>query len=101
MKLFMALVSTLVVFAATNARAACELSIDRTACPGKEEAAFKPYNGKNPTAETTKATSAETCLKDAEKASKIIRKGTLSKKVVTASYDGKELGKPSDEKACQ
>lgn len=81
--------------------AECMLSIDRTACEGKQEAAMKPYAGKNPTEEKTKAKDAEGCMKDAEKAAKIIRKGTLTKKVVTATFDGKEVGKKEDSAACK
>jgi hypothetical protein len=58
----------------------CSLTIDRTACPGKEAEAKKPYDGKNPTEEKMpKAQDAEACLKAGEKAAKIVRKGTLSK----------------------
>lgn len=89
------------ILAAPIAKAECVLVTDRTACPGKETEAFKPYAGKNPTEEKSKAASADLCLKDAEKASKIVRKGTLEKKVVTAKFDGKELGKKEDSKPCK
>ena len=83
------------------AKADCELTIDRTPCPGKEEAARKPYAGKNPTNEKTKAKDAAACEKDAEKAVKIIRKGTLTKKVVTSKFDGKDLPQKEDSAACK
>lgn len=79
----------------------CNLSIDRTPCPGKEEEARKPYSGKNPTDEKTKAKDAEVCMKDAEKAAKIVRKGTLSKKIVTAKFGGKDLGKKEYSAECK
>jgi hypothetical protein len=81
--------------------AECLLSIDRTPCAGKEAEARKPYGGKNPTDEKTKAKDGEACLKDAEKAAKIIRKGTLTKKVVAAKFDGKDLGSKEDSVACK
>lgn len=87
-----------IVFAMTLSSAAfagdCVMKIDRKACPGKETDALKPYNGKNPTEEKKSADSAEKCTKLAEDASKIVRKGTLAEKTVTASFDGKDLGKP-------
>ncbi len=89
------------LFVGSLAQAECKLSIDRTACPDKKEAAYKPYGGKNPTDETTKAADEAACVKDAEKASKIIRKGTLSKKTVTAMFGGKEVGKKEDSAACK
>ncbi len=72
----------------------CVMKIERKPCPGKETDALKPYNGKNPTEEKKSADSLEKCTKIAEDASKIVRKGTLSEKAVTASFDGKDLGKP-------
>ncbi len=42
------------------------------------------------------------CLKHAESRFKIVRKGTLTSKKVTASYDGKDLGKTfEDKKDCK
>jgi uncharacterized protein YdeI (BOF family) len=86
---------------ASSAFAECKLSITRTACPGKETEAFKPYDGKTTTEETIKkATTQDACVKEGEKASKIVRKGTLSKKAVKISFEGKDAGEKSDEKAC-
>ena len=79
----------------------CVLSINRTACAGKETAAYKPYNGKNPTEEKKSVADAGACKAEAEKAAKIVRKGTLSKKVVTATFDGAAAGTASDEAACK
>lgn len=77
----------------------CVISIDRKACTGKETEAMKPYNGKNPTEETKKLDNEEACSKWAEKSSKIIRKGTLTEKKVSAKFDGKDLGKTFTDKA--
>lgn len=87
----------------TSAFAAdCELSIDRKPCPGKEAAAFKPYDGKNPTIEKKpKAGNAEACTKEGEAAAKIVRKGTLAEKIVTIKFDGKEVTKKSDKSECK
>ncbi|WP_413288357.1 hypothetical protein [Bdellovibrio sp. HCB337] len=78
--------------------AECELITTRKACPGKETEALKPYDGKNPTTEKVTADSEDACLKKAEKASKIIRKGTLTEKSVTAKFGGKDLGKTFSDK---
>jgi len=83
-----------IVFSSAAFAGDCVLKIDRKACPGKETDALKPYNGKNPTEEKKSADSVEKCTKIAEDAAKIVRKGTLSDKTVTASFDGKDLGKP-------
>ena len=71
----------------------CVMKIKRDACPGKDTEAYKPYNGKKETEEKKSAADAAACEKEADKASKIVRKGTLSAKTVTASFDGKDLGK--------
>ena len=78
----------------------CMLTIDRTPCPGKDAEARKPYAGKNPTEEKTKAKDAEACTKNGERAAKIIRKGTLGKKVVTIKFGDKDLGTKEDTVAC-
>ena len=77
----------------------CTITTSRKACAGKESDALKPYNGKNPTDESKKMDNEEACLKWAEKSSKIIRKGTLTEKSVTAKFDGKDLGKTFSDKA--
>jgi hypothetical protein len=79
----------------------CVLSVHFTACAGKEAEALKPYDGKNPAIEKEKkATSAEACIAAAEKRAPIVRGGTLTKKVVTATFDGKEVKVATGEKAC-
>jgi hypothetical protein len=90
------------VSAPTLAAAECVLKIDRTPCEGKEAEARKPYAGKNPTEEKRdSAKTAADCLTEGEKASKIVRKGTLAKKVVTVLFDGKEVGKKEDSASCK
>jgi hypothetical protein len=80
----------------------CTLTITRTACPGKEAEMLKPYDGKNPTEQKEeKATTEDACKTAAEKASKIVRKGVLSKKAVKATFDGKALPDFSAEKECK
>ncbi|GEM_PF-785833 len=99
MKLFCLLaVSTML---STAAFADCMISINRTACAGKESEALKPYDGKNPTEEKGKATTEEACLKEGEKAAKIVRKGVLAKKTVKISFGGKSLGEKTEEKECK
>lgn len=88
------LLSTTSVFAGE-----CKISITRKACPGKEAEAFKPYNGKETTEETKSQESAEKCSAFAEKSAKIVRKGTLTEKIVKGTFDGKDLGKSFSDKA--
>lgn len=90
------------MFSATVFAADCELTINRKACAGKETEAYKPYQGKNPTTESiAKAKTADECLKEAEKSSKIVRKGTLESKKVTATFAGKVLGEKTDTSTCK
>lgn len=78
----------------------CVLAITRTACPGKEAEAFKPYDGKTTTEEKKKLSSAGACIKAGEGAARIIRKGTLSGKSVEAKFDGAAVaGSPFSAKA--
>ena len=72
----------------------CVIKIKRTACPGKTTEAFKPYNGKKETEEKKSVTDAKACEAEAEKASKIVRKGVISQKRAVAIFDGKEICKP-------
>lgn len=102
MKHLFLLLITATVSAPSFAAGECVLSIDRTPCEGKETEARKPYSGKNPTEEKKeKAKTEADCVKEGEKAAKIVRKGTLSKKVVTISFDGKEVGTKEDSAACK
>lgn len=77
----------------------CELKIKRTACPGKEAEAYKPYMGKIQTTEKKEAGDEKACLELADKASKIVRKGTLTSKEVSVSFNGKALEKIFSDKA--
>ena len=79
---------------ASNAYAGdCVVKIKRTPCPGKATEAFKPYNGKEETEEKKSLADAKACEAEAEKSSKIVRKGVLTQKRTVASFDGKDLGK--------
>ncbi len=91
-------------FAASMASAAeCAFKTDRTACPGKETEAMKPYDGKNPTEDKKEVADEKACLTLAEKSAKIVRKGTLAaKKVTTVTFGGKDLGQTfEDKKDCK
>lgn len=99
MRLFCLLALSAVLSSA--AFADCTLIIDRKACPGKEAETVKPYDGKNPTEEKGKATTEESCMKEGEKAAKIVRKGVLAKKTVKISFNGKALGEKSEDKECK
>lgn len=99
MKLFCLV--TVSALLSTAAFADCMISVNRTACAGKEAEALKPYDGKNPTEEKGKATDEAACLKEGEKAAKIVRKGVLAKKTVKISFGGKAIGEKTEEKECK
>jgi hypothetical protein len=79
----------------------CKWKTERTACPGKEEEAFKPYAGKHQTDEEDKKAADEaSCLKTVEAFTKIVRKGTLTaKKSTHITFKGKDTGKTFEDKA--
>lgn len=89
----------LIVLSGSLLAGECAITINRTACPGKETEMLKPYNGKNPTTEKKTFTALDECSKFAEKSSKIVRKGTLAGKKVTGTFDGKALDKEFEDKA--
>lgn len=90
------------VFAGSGAFAGdCVLKIKRDACAGKEATAYKPYNGKTETEEKKTVGDEAACKAEAKKAAKIVRKGTLTKKTVTANFDGKDAGTESDSAECK
>ena len=76
----------------------CVITTQRTACPGKEKEMLKPYKDKNPTVDEKEVKDAAECKAKAESDSKIIRKGTLAGKKITAKY-GKESFGPFEDKA--
>lgn len=92
----------------------CEITIDRKACPGKEAAAYQPYEDKglgdvpgfckskkcNPTVEKKPAKDLADCKKKVEEVSKIQRKGTLTEKSASGKFDGKDAGTFSDKPGC-
>lgn len=91
----------ILMLATTSMAGECVLKIKREACAGKEDIAFKPYGGKTETEEKNKAADAAACKSSAEKAAKIVRKGTLTKKTVTYALDGKDGGSASDSADCK
>ena len=99
---FLSLLSLTLILSHSAFAGDCSLSIDRKACPGKEAEALKPYDGKNPTEEKiAKATTLDACTKEGDKASKIVRKGVLTKKTVKITFDGKMVEEKSSEKECK
>lgn len=85
------LIVVTMLFASTVKAGDCVIKIKRTACPGKSTEAYKPYNGKEETEEKKSLADAKSCEAEADKASKIVRKGVLSQKRTIASFDGKEV----------
>lgn len=77
------------------------MTIKRDACAGKEAAAYKPYNGKVETEEKKTVADVAACKAEAAKAAKIVRKGTLSKKTVTAKFDGADAGVETGTSECK
>lgn len=82
-----------ILFASNAYAGDCVIKINRTACPGKTTEAYKPYNGKVETEEKKSLADQKACEAEAEKASKIVRKGVLTQKRTIASFDGKDSGK--------
>jgi hypothetical protein len=95
------IVASLVLVATSAFAGECVMKIKRDACPGKEAAAFKPYNGKTETEEKKTVGDEAACKAEAKKAAKIVRKGTLTKKTVAATFDGKDAGTESDSAECK
>ncbi len=89
------------VFSSASIAGECVLKIKREACPGKESSALKPYGGKEETEEKNTTGSAATCKAMAEKSAKIVRKGTLAKKTISYSFDGKDSATTSDSAECK
>lgn len=88
--------------ATTTLAGECKIKIAREACAGKETEAFKPYDGKKESDETKQLADEAACGAFADKSSKIVRKGTLASKKVTANFGGKDLGKTfEDKKDCK
>ncbi len=87
--------------ASTTFAADCIIKTDRKPCPGKEAETLKPYAGKNPTEDKKPAADGAACKALAEKSSKIVRKGTLSEKTVTAKFDKESFGPFKDTSACK
>jgi len=101
-KLILAVILAVILVAASGALAGdCVMKIKRDACAGKESAAYKPYNGKQETEEKKTVGDEAACKAEAKKAVRIVRKGTLAKKTVVASYDGKDAGTESDSTECK
>lgn len=79
----------------------CLVKTDRKPCPGKETETLKPYNGKNPTEDKKTAADGAACKALAEKSAKIVRKGTLSEKTVSAVFGKESFGPFKDTSACK
>ncbi len=99
--LLLALTSTLLFSVNSFAGDKCMITTDRTPCPGKEEAALKPYGKVNPKTEEAKVASKEACIAAVAEQAKIIRKGTLSKKVVNATFGSEKLAEQSSTAECK
>ncbi len=95
-------IAAVTLVSATAFAGDCTISITRSACAGKETEAFKPYGGKTTTEEKKDVADIAACSAFADKTSKIVRKGTLSKKVVKGTFAGADLGKSfEDAKDCK
>ena len=96
------LLAALTLVSTTAIAGECKIKVAREACPGKETEAFKPYDGKKETEEKKDLADEAACAAFADKAAKIVRKGTLSAKKVTGSFAGKDLAKTfEDKKDCK
>lgn len=101
MKKKFVIATAIALFSSASYAGECVVKVKREACPGKESQAYKPYNGKIETEEKKTVKDQAACKAEAEKAAKIVRKGVLTKKTATASYDGKAAGSASDSKDCK
>lgn len=96
------IILSLIVLSFNTAYSAdCEITTDRTPCTGRELETLKPYKGKNPTVDKKSAKDEKECSAMAEKSSKIIRKGTLAAKSVTAKFGDKSFGPFADKSECK
>src|SRR6218665_3586317 len=84
-------VALFAVSAEANATNTCFVSVNREACPGREEEAFAPYNGVNPTEQTIPHFTEAQCQEHAARYAKIVRRFVLKKIEVTSSYNGVAL----------
>ena len=90
------------LFMATTSFAAdCMVKTDRKPCPGKEAETLKPYGGVNPKEEKKDAADGPACKALAEKSAKIVRKGTLLEKTVTATFGKESFGPFKDTSTCK
>ncbi len=72
----------------------CNITIDRTPCSAATKAEMlRPYKGINPKSDQYEFKKIEECIAKAEDDAKIKRTGLILKKVVTATFDGKDIGK--------
>ena len=102
MKTFFISMMTVALLGSSAWAGECKIKTAREACPGKETEALKPYDGKKETEEKKDVADEAACSAWAEKSVKIVRKGTLASKKITASFGGKDLGKSfEDKKECK
>ncbi len=69
----------------------CDLSITRTACPGKEAISYKKCDGQASCVEKETAADAAACKAMAVEACSNKRLEITKSKVITAKFDGKEI----------
>lgn len=89
MKLFIMLLVTLGTSISFAGK--CVLSVERTACPGQEKESFKKCDGKAKCDVTLEASSDKDCAKKALKECENARLDITKSKVITASFDGKDV----------
>lgn len=96
--IFISLFLTLNAFA--EGPASCVLTVNREACPGREQEAYAPYGGVNPTQEQPIVKNQADCLSRAPVLSKILRKRVIKKITVTPSFGGQSFAPVTSEDRC-
>ena len=87
----------LVLFSIPAFAGECVLTVTREACPGKDDAAYKPYGGQKTKPMNKSASDEAACRKAVEQECKIVRKGVLKSKSIKATFDGKDLDGGKDQ----
>ena len=86
-KLFVAAISGAFMMGTAYA-GKCEISYDRTACPGQEKISYKKCKGEKACTKTKRAKDLAGCQKLAEKSCSNSRLDITKSKVIKAKFDG-------------
>lgn len=90
------------VFFSLNAHATtgCQVTVDRTPCPGKESVAHVPYGNRNPITSAFPVRSSAKCQQAIQMSAANYHPGILAKIEVTGTYNGTALQPATTTTAC-